>query len=56
MKRTNQVFALGGIDTGFAANRRIHLRQQRGWDLHETDPAPQHGGGKANQITDDTAA
>ena len=36
MKRADQVFALRRVDPGFATNRAVDLRQQRGRDLNET--------------------
>ena len=56
MEGADEIFALRGIDAGFAANRAVNLRQQRGGDLHEIHAAAQDTGGKTGEITDNTAA
>ena len=38
MKRTHKVFAMRCVNTGFASNRAVDLRQQRRGHLHKTDP------------------
>ena len=50
MKGPNQVFAGGNINSGFAAYRRIDLRQQRCGDLHHVDAAQIGRRGKAGQV------
>jgi hypothetical protein len=52
----DQVLALGQVDGGLAADRGIHLGQQRGGDLHEADAAQQDGGGEAGDVADHPAA
>ena len=55
MKHAHQIFALGQVDTGLAANRTVHLGQQRGWYLHERKSTQVGPGHKAGQITRHTA-
>ncbi len=56
MKRADQILALRGVDAGLAADRGVHLRQQRRRHLHEVEAAPHAGGGKAGKIADHAAA
>src|SRR5690242_13914635 len=56
MKRTYQVFSSHQIDTGFAADRRIDLRQQGRWHLHQRQSAQVNRGRKTSQIANDAAA
>ncbi len=56
MKRAEQVLALRRVDAGLAADRGIHLRQQRGRHLHEIDAAAQDRRCKAGEIADHAAA
>ncbi len=56
MKRAEQVLALRRIDAGLAADRRIHLRQQRGRHLHEIHAAAQDRRREAGEIADHAAA
>ncbi len=44
------------VDRRLAADRGIDLRQDRGRDLNEVDPAHIDGAGKAGQVADDAAA
>ena len=39
MEGANQVLARRKIHAGFAADRRVHLRQQSCWDLHHRHSA-----------------
>ena len=52
----DQILAVGGIDRGLAADGRIHIRQQRGRDLHVIEPAPHHRRHEAGEIADHAAA
>ena len=56
MKRADEVLAAGMVDAGLAADRRIHLREQRGWNLHERDAALVTGGREAGHVADHAAA
>ena len=56
MKAADQILAAHQIDAGLAADRRVHLRQQRGGDLHHRDPAHEDGGQKSGHVVDDAAA
>jgi hypothetical protein len=56
MKGSDQVFAMPRIDAGLAADRGIHLRQQRGRYLHEIKPAPHRRGGKTREVADHATA
>ena len=56
MEGADQILAVGGIDRGLAADRGIHVREQRGRDLHIVDAAPHHRRGKTGEIADDAAA
>ena len=56
MEGADQVLALGRVDAGLAADRGIHLRQQRGRHLHEAYAAAHDAGGKAGEVADDAAA
>ena len=56
MKRADEILAAGMIDAGLAADRRIHLREQRRWHLHERDAALVTGGGEASHVADHAAA
>ena len=53
---TDQIFAVFGIDAGFAAHRTVHHREQACRDLNELHTAPHRGRRKACEITDHTAA
>src|ERR1044071_6626512 len=44
MKRTNQVFPCARVDRHLAADGSIHLREQRGGNLQESDAAQVNGG------------
>ena len=44
------------IDAHLAADRAVDLRQQRGWHLHEAQPAGERGGDEAGQVADHAAA
>jgi hypothetical protein len=54
-KGANEVFAMGGVNAGLAANGGINLGQKRGWNLNEVDAAPEDGCGEACEITNHTA-
>ena len=56
MKRANEILAAGMIDAGLAADRRVHLGEQRGWHLHEGDAALVTGRGEASHVADHAAA
>ena len=56
MEGADQILAVGGIDRGFAADRRIHIGEQRGRNLHVIDAAPHHRRGETGEIADDAAA
>ena len=56
MKRADQVLAACVVDAGLAADRGIHLRQQRGRNLHEINSALVNGRNKPGQIADHAAA
>jgi hypothetical protein len=56
VESADQILALPRVDAGLAADRGIHLGQQRGRHLHDADAAPQNAGGKARQIADHPAA
>src|SRR3989338_700954 len=51
-----KVFAFRQIDAGLTADRRIHLRRQRRWDLNIGNAAPINRGRKARQISDHSSA
>ncbi len=52
----DEVLAVRRVDAGLAADRRIHLRQERSRHLHEIHAAPHDTGHEAGKIADDTAA
>src|ERR1700694_2873865 len=52
MKSADHVFPERVIDRGLAADRRIHLCEQRGRDLNEGHAALIGGGGESRQIPD----
>src|SRR5712691_11282153 len=52
MKSADHVLPERVIDRGLAANRGIHLSEQRGRHLNEGDAAQIGGGGEARQIPD----
>ena len=52
MKRADEILAMGRVDAGLAADRRIDLRQQARGNLHETNTAPRHGGSEARKVAD----
>ena len=52
----DQVLALRRVDAGLAADGAVHLRQQRGRDLHEAHAAAQDGRGEAGEVADHAAA
>ena len=56
MEGADQIFAVGRIDRGLAADRRIHVGEQRGRHLHIIEAAPHDGRGEAGEIADDAAA
>ena len=56
MKGPHKVFALRYVDSGLAAHRTVHLRQQRCRDLHKSHTPTQDCGCKAHQIANHSAA
>ena len=56
MKRPDQVLARGQIHAGLAADRRVHLRQQRGRNLHHRNAAHEDGREKSAYIAHHSAA
>ena len=56
VERADQVLAALRVDPGLAADRGIHLRQQRGRDLHERQAAQGRRRGEPRQIADHAAA
>ena len=56
IERADEVFALGQINAGRAADRGIHLREQRGRDLAQRHAAQKGRRGKAGDVADNTAA
>ena len=56
VERADQVLARWRIDRGLAADRTVHLRQQRRRHLHETAAALHDRGGEPHQIADHPAA
>jgi hypothetical protein len=56
MEGAHQIFSRRQIDADFAADRTIHLRQQRGRRLHKRDAAQIRGGDKSRQIAHHAAA
>ena len=52
----DEVFALGQINAGLAADRGIHLREQRGRNLAQRYAAQEGRGRKAGNVADNTAA
>ena len=56
VESADEVLAERMVDSHLAADGRIHLRQQCRRHMHEADAAKPGGGGKARDISDDTAA
>ena len=56
IERADEVFALGQINAGLAADRGIHLREQRGRDLAQRHTAQEGRRRKAGDVADNTAA
>ena len=56
VERTYQIFTLGQVHTGFAADGGIHLRKQRGRNLDKWDTAQPRCRRKTGHIAADTAA
>src|SRR5881628_2576431 len=52
MKGADHVLSERVIDRGLAADRRIHLREQRGRDLNQGHAALIGGGGESRQVPD----
>ena len=52
----DQILSERMIDPDLAANRRIHLGQKRGRDVHERDAAQVAGRGKSGHVADDASA
>ena len=56
MERADQVLAQRVVDADLAADRAVHLRQQRRRDLHDRDAAQVGRRGEAGGVADDAAA
>jgi hypothetical protein len=56
MKRADEVLARRRVDRRLAADRAVHLREQRRRDLNKPAAALQDRRRKANEIADHTAA
>ncbi len=56
VEATDQIFAGGEIDTGFATDRRVDLRKEGGWDLDVVNAAHVDGSEEAGDVADDAAA
>ena len=56
MKRADQVLAERVVDADLAADRAVHLRQQRRRHLHDRDAAQERRGRKAGDVADHPAA
>ena len=56
IERANHVFAQRVVDGRFPAHRRVHLRQQRSWHLHERHATHIAGCGKACDVAYHAAA
>ena len=56
IKRANEIFSFRKIYAGFAADRAVHLRHQRGGHMHQTHTAQIAGGREASHVAHDSAA
>ena len=56
VKRADQVLAERVVDAGLAADRAVHLREQRSRHVHHRNAAQVGGRGKADDIADHAAA
>ena len=56
MEGTDQVLAAGKVDAGLAADRGVHLGEQRGRHLDEVDAALVAGGREPGDVADHSAA
>ena len=56
MKRPDQIFATGGIDTCFSTNRAVHLRNDGGGNLNVGNAPVIDGGRKTCQVPDNSTA
>src|SRR5258708_13872048 len=56
MEHADEVLAVARIDRGLAADRGIHLRQQRGRHLHIVEPAPHCRGREARKVANHAAS
>ena len=56
MKSTDEVFSPREINPGFAADRRIDLRQKRCRDLNERQSAQVNRSGETREVADDATA
>ena len=56
MERADQVLGAGMVDRGLAADRRVHLGQQRGRHLDEVHPAHVGRGDEAREVAHRAAA
>ena len=55
VKHPHEIFSAWRIDGRLAADRRINLRQKRGWNLYEIDTALEDSSGKSREIPDHAA-
>jgi hypothetical protein len=56
VERTHQVLSLWKVHTRLPPDAAIHLCQERGWEVHEGDPAKECGGNEAGEIADHPTA
>ena len=56
MKRPNQIFSPGGVDSRLSANRTVHLRNDGGGNLNIGNAPVINGSGKTSQVSDDSSA
>ena len=56
MEQADRVLAAGQVDAGLAADRGVHLGEQRRRELHELDAAQEAARGEAAEIADAAAA
>ena len=55
-ERADEVLALGQVDAGLAADRRVDHAEQRRGDVHDRHAAVPRGGGEAGDVGDHAAA
>ena len=56
MEAADQVLAADEVHAGLAADRGVHLRQQRGRNLHDRDAAHEDRREESGHVVDDAAA